>query len=249
MWTRLFTMNKPERPQFVLGIIFTLLSGCCFPLCGLILGEFIDVLANPDSDDFNDKRSILAVYFIVIGVIGFFLNILKFYYFTRVGEGLTLRVRQELLKKMLRMPGGWFDRVENNPGTLSARLASDAHLVNNLTSNVVQVQVNNFSAFLTGFLVAFIYSWRVALVAVAVCPFIVIAGTIRARKVQGFSEGSDKAYKDSGMIIMEAVTNIRTVASFSNEKKLSHFLSETLKNPYQIAFRKGHVSGVSLGFS
>lgn len=48
---------------------------------------------------------------------------------------------------------------------------------------------------------------------------------------------------------MEAVTNIRTVASFANEKKLSHFLEETLKNPFDIAFRKGHVSGIALGFS
>ncbi|KAL4426347.1 hypothetical protein ABPG74_006285 [Tetrahymena malaccensis] len=249
MWTRLFTMNKPERPQFIYGIFYTALSGACFPLCGLILGEFISVLSNPHASDFDSKRSMLAIYFIIIGVIGFFLNVLKFYYFTRVGEGLTLRVRQELLRKMLKMPGAWFDKNENNPGTLSARLASDAHLINNLTSNVVQVQVFNFATFLTGFVVAFVYSWRVALVAIAVCPFVVVSGTIRAKKVQGFSEGSDKAYKDSGIIIMEAVTNIRTVASFANEKKLSQFLDETLVEPYSIAFRKGHISGVLLGFS
>lgn len=48
---------------------------------------------------------------------------------------------------------------------------------------------------------------------------------------------------------MEAVTNIRTVASFSNEKKLASFLAETLKKPYSLAFKKGHMSGVAFGFS
>ena len=49
----------------------------------------------------------------------------------------------------------------------------------------------------------------------------IIAGQLQAKFVQGFSESTDSAYKDSGLIIMEAVTNIRTVASFSNESKVS----------------------------
>ena len=31
---------------------------------------------------------------------------------------------------MLRMPGWWFDKPENNPGTLVARLSSDAAIMN-----------------------------------------------------------------------------------------------------------------------
>lgn len=92
-------------------------------------------------------------------------------------------------------------------------------------------------------------SWRVALVAIASCPLVIIAGAIRAKNVEGFSVGTDKAYKGSGSIIMEAVTNIRTVASFANEKKLSLFLEETLKGPYELAFKKGHFSGIAFGFS
>jgi len=32
----------------------------------------------------------------------------------------------------------------------------------------------------------------------------------------GYSANTDEAYKDSGNLVMEAVTNIRTVASFGN---------------------------------
>ncbi|KAL4464298.1 hypothetical protein ABPG72_011343 [Tetrahymena utriculariae] len=249
LFNRLFDMNKPERKYFYAGMFFTLANGVCFPLSGLILGEFIDVLANPDASDFRTKAGMLSIYFVILGAISQVLSIFQYSLFTRVGEGLTLRVRQELLKKMLKMPGGWFDKPENNPGTLSARLASDAQLINGLTSNIISVQISNFSSLVTGLVIAFVMSWRVALVSVAVCPLIVIAGTIQAKQVEGFSEGSDKAYKDSSMIIMEAVTNIRTVASFSNEKKLCFFLSETLKKPYKLAFKKGHISGIAFGFS
>lgn len=47
--------------------------------------------------------------------------------------------------------------------------------------------------------------------------------------MQGFSENTDSAYKDSGLLIMESVTNIRTVASFANEKKIEEFYAEKLK--------------------
>ncbi len=40
---------------------------------------------------------------------------------------------------MLKMPIGWFDLTTNNPGSLSSRLATDAHLLNSLTSNVVSI--------------------------------------------------------------------------------------------------------------
>lgn len=40
---------------------------------------------------------------------------------------------------MLKMPVGWFDLPSNNPGSLSSRLASDALLINSLTSNVVSI--------------------------------------------------------------------------------------------------------------
>lgn len=35
--------------------------------------------------------------------------------------------------------------------------------------------------------------------------------------MQGFSDLTDDAYKDSGNLIMEAVTNIRTVKSFGHD--------------------------------
>lgn len=43
---------------------------------------------------------------------------------------------------------------------------------------------------------------------------------------------------------MESVTNIRTVASFSNEAKICEFYSEKLKKPYEVVVKKGNLSGV-----
>jgi ATP-binding cassette subfamily B (MDR/TAP) protein 1 len=44
-------------------------------------------------------------------------------------------------------------------------------------------------------------------------PIIVFTGAIQMALRVGFSDQTDAAYKDSSNIIMEAITNIRTVIS------------------------------------
>lgn len=76
------------------------------------------------------------------------------------------------------MPTSWFDEPENNSGTLAVRLAADAKLVNNLTSNIVGLNINNTSAFIAGMTIAFNYSWSITLITLAMSPLMVIAGQL-----------------------------------------------------------------------
>lgn len=49
--------------------------------------------------------------------------------FAKSGELLTRRIRKMGFEAMLRQDIGWYDDQRNNPGALSARLATDAALV------------------------------------------------------------------------------------------------------------------------
>jgi len=40
---------------------------------------------------------------------------------------------------MMKMPGGWFDKPENNPAGLATKLSVDAHQINGLTSNIISI--------------------------------------------------------------------------------------------------------------
>ena len=50
-----------------------------------------------------------------------------------------MRLRKDVYNKLLNMPAKWFDIPKHNPGAIAARLATDANLVNNLTSNNMAV--------------------------------------------------------------------------------------------------------------
>lgn len=67
--------------------------------------------------------------------------------------------------------------------------------------------------------IAFVSSWALTLIALAISPISFISKVLRQKYFVG-TESSviDSAYKDSGNLIMESVTNIRTVYSFGNEK-------------------------------
>jgi ATP-binding cassette subfamily B (MDR/TAP) protein 1 len=111
------------------------------------------------------------------------------------------------------MPVSWFDNPKNNAGSLSARLSIDCQLVNNVTTTTVSILIQNISTLLSGILIAFLYEWRATLVSLGFLPIIVFTGAIQMALRVGFSDQTDAAYKDSSNIIMEAITNIRTVIS------------------------------------
>lgn len=60
------------------------------------------------------------------------------------------------------------------------------------------IQISNTSALVSGMVIAFYFNWRITLVTLGLAPFMMIAGQMQAKFMQGFSENSDDAYKDSG---------------------------------------------------
>jgi hypothetical protein len=53
------------------------------------------------------------------------------------GENLTKRLRIKAFKSMLSQEIGWFDDKNNNVGTLSTKLSTEASAVQGVTRNIV----------------------------------------------------------------------------------------------------------------
>ncbi len=93
------------------------------------------------------------------------------------------------------MPVSWFDKPKNASGSLSARLASDCNIVNELISTFISVTIQSLTTLLTGAVIAFIFEWRTSLVAFGLLPLLIISGMIEMAFTQGFSDKTDKIYK------------------------------------------------------
>lgn len=79
------------------------------------------------------------------------------------------------LTAMLRNEVGWFDKDENNADTLSMRLANDATFVRAAFSNRLSIFIQDTAAVTVALLIGMLLGWRVALVALATLPVLVIS--------------------------------------------------------------------------
>ena len=96
---------------------------------------------------------------------------------------------------MLKMPITWFDKPKNSSGSLSARLASDCKTVNGIVTTFISVSIQSATTLIAGVVIALVYEWRTALVALGLLPLIVISGMVEMAFTEGFSDKTDKVYK------------------------------------------------------
>ena len=70
-----------------------------------------------------------------------------------------------------------------------------------------------------GFIVAFVFGWQLALVMLALCPLIVVAGALTGRVMGALTSKEQTAYGEAGAIAEQAISAIRTVVAFGGEKE------------------------------
>lgn len=89
------------------------------------------------------------------------------------------------------MPVYWFDKTENNCGILSKRLGADCQTINGMATTYIYIMIQSATTFVTGVIIALIYEWRTALVALGFMPLVMAAGAIRTAFRNGLSQKED----------------------------------------------------------
>ena len=244
---RLFSYNTNDLPMIFIGILAAILHGCCNPFTAVILANIVTIFNDPTASNFRSRSGLFSGLFLVNAFVAFITLGVQMSLFNLVAERLARRVRSEVFKKYVRMPIGWFDEPQNSPGALGSRLATDATLINSLTSSVFGTYMQAFSTFLTGLIIAFVAEWRLALIGLACAPLVTISGKVRATLNKKGTEAGDDDYQESVAFASEAVNNMRTVASFGNEHKLFENYSKKLDGPLKVALKTAQLSGAALG--
>ncbi len=125
---------------------------------------------------------------LIAAVTNVFTGFIQKFLFGIVGENITLNMRFELYRGILKKHIGFFDQRENSPGVLTSVLASEAQVLNGASTEGGAVMVECFFALVCGVFLGFYYSWRLALVALGSMPFMIAAGYIGAKFQAGFNE-------------------------------------------------------------
>eukprot|EP01132_Coremiostelium_polycephalum_P000417 gene417-527_t len=246
---RIIKMNKQEWPYFLFGCIGAAVNGAIMPVFSIIFSEILKIFNEEDVDILKRRAINMAMWFILLATAAGIANFLQIYSFTAIGEKLTYRLRELSFKSIIRQDVGWFDMPENSTGILTANLATDATLVQGMTSQRLGLLIQNMITTVAGIVIAFVAGWKLTLVILACVPIIAFAGKVEMDFFAGFSQKNKQAYGASGQVASEAIGGIRTIASFTCEEKVLKNFKEALKEPMRLSFRKSNISGLAFGFS
>ncbi|KAH7653095.1 Xenobiotic-transporting ATPase protein [Dioscorea alata] len=242
-------LNKPEWPYGVMGSVGAILAGIEGPLFALGITHILDILYTYDNVKIRHEIKVVSLIFIAAAIGTVPIYLLQHYFYTLMGEKLTSRVRLLMFSAILKNEIGWFDLEDNNSGFLTSSLAADATLVRSALADRMSTIVQNVALTVTAFVIAFVLCWRMAFVVVATLPLIIGASIAEHLFLKGFGGNYTHAYARATSVVREAITNIRTVAAFGAEDRISaHFISE-LNEPKKQATLRGHISGIGFGLS
>ncbi|CAF0793637.1 unnamed protein product [Rotaria sordida] len=217
---KLLKLNSPEKFYLFIGCICSLIFGGVEPAVGLVYSIIYGLLANPNLDEQSIRTRNLSLIIFGIYVFGGIVQFLSTITFTKSGEALTLRMRLRTFEAMLRQEMGWFDEEKNSVGSLVTRLSSDTAALKGLTGVRLNAFVSSLGTTIFALIVAFMAGWKLTLVVLCFTPLLIFSGYLQGQTQSkaGQSKTAKSFAEEGGRYAVEAIQDIRTVATLNQEK-------------------------------
>ncbi|CAH2048677.1 unnamed protein product, partial [Iphiclides podalirius] len=246
---RVVRLNSPEWKSITAASLFSVCSGFGMPLLAVILGDFIGVLSNPNSDEVLAEIQRFALIFVGIGVFTGISNFITVFFYAIAGEHLTARLRLLMFDKLLQQEIAFYDDKNNSTGALCARLSGEAATVQGATGQRIGTVLQAVGTFSFALTLSLIYEWRVGLVALTFVPVLSAILYKEGRLVSAESFGTAQTMQSSSKVAVEAVANVRTVASLGREETFVSEYARQLTPALHAAKRITHWRGLVFGLS
>ena len=166
------------------------------------------------------------------------------YFWVYTGEVNSKRVRELYLKAVLRQDIAFFDNV--GAGEVASRIQTDTHLVQQGISEKVAIVVQFLSAFIAGFIIAYIRDWRLSLAMSSILPCIAITGALMNKVVSKYMQISLKHVADGSSVAEEVISTIRTAQAFGTQHILSFLYDGHILQSHVVDTKAALVHGVGL---
>lgn len=215
--TGILKMNAKEWPYISIGALGSCMVGASFPAFAVLFGEIYGILSFDDADEIRKYSNYYSYMFIGLGIITGVSTYIQTHMFNAAGVRLTSRLRSMTFDRMMRQEMSWFDSPKNAVGALCARLAGDCAAVQGATGSRIGSMVQAGSVIIIGIAVSFYFSWKMTLVASVSIPLVLISIVAEARLCEKSNIKEKNAIETASKIAIEAISNIRTVASLGQE--------------------------------
>ncbi|KAI3805867.1 hypothetical protein L1987_21754 [Smallanthus sonchifolius] len=231
----------------IAGTVGAIGNGICMPLMTILFGDLLNSFGeNQNNDDVVRVVSKVSLKFVYLAVGCGVASFLQVALWMITGERQAARIRNLYLKTILRQDVSFFDK-ETNTGEVVGRMSGDTVLIQDAMGEKVGKCTQLMATFVGGFVIAFIKGWLLTLVMLTSIPPLVISGSVMSVMIAKMATRGQTAYAKAATVVEQTIGSIRTVASFTGEKKAVADYNKSLIDAYNSSVHEGLVTGLGLG--
>ena len=165
----------------VLAVLISIINSAASPIFGFLFAKILFVMMQPYKSTFEHDRDFWCGMFLMLALLIGILGFLQKYLYLYVGENLTYTVRMELFKGIVYKSIQWFDNKDRAPGILGNVLSEDITSLNGMTTEHIGVLIEATLGLIFGIIISMFYSWKMALITLAMTPLILVSGYLMGR--------------------------------------------------------------------
>ena len=111
----------------------------------------------------------------------------------------------------------------------------------------VPIFLMHSSVFISGLVFSFYFSWRLSLVAFPLALLLIIPGLIYGKYLVHLSRKSHGEYSKANAVVVQALSSIKTVYSFTAEKSIVEKYAAILEQTVKLGIKQGIAKGLAVG--
>jgi len=215
-FVRLLGFLRPYRASLAVSSALAILS----QIAGVLVPVLTGVVINELDGDPDTRVLVLEIAAIVaLGLIRGALMYGRRMISGRQALGVEYDLRDELYSHFLRLSFGFYDRSQT--GQLMSRATIDLQAVRFFLGYGLIFFAQHVVTILVVTTVLFFYSWKLALVALAITPIIVVTAYRYSRVSQPVLREVQQTLADVATVAEESITGVHVVKSFAQEGRRS----------------------------
>ncbi|CAF1464734.1 unnamed protein product [Adineta ricciae] len=160
------------------------------------------------------------------------------------GSNLTYQIRSKAFACLLRQEVAYFDRPENSPGSLCARLSTDATAVQDLGSTRLGVMCESIALSVFGLVFGLLFSVELTLIVLVFTIVIILVSAVDIRVTKHLKYQEKLINERASALSLEVIQHMRTVKQLSIEDEILQQYSRFMKQILNLSWKPtlGHSS-------
>ncbi|XP_023006672.1 putative ABC transporter B family member 8 isoform X2 [Cucurbita maxima] len=200
-------------------------------------------------DNFMDNVEKCSLYFVYLGLAVMIVAFMEGYCWSKTSERQVMKIRHKYLEAVLRQEVGFFDSQEATTSEVVNSISKDTSLLQEVLSEKVPLFVMNSSVFFSGLAFSTYFSWRLAIVVFPTLLLLVIPGVTYGKYLVYLTNKRREEYGKANAIVEQALSSIKTIYSFTAEKRVLENYRTILDRTTRLGIKQGIAKGLAVGCS